>query len=263
LRTRPRPQSAVLSAAAPHTGRLRLYHTITVAVGSCTTAVKHCDCGMHDQRTRLAPVRSMDCQRQPPPPTKPHSHCNAAVTHTCTQRSGTRCIHTSDQQQKNNRTQRSAVTHPLQADTVQQRTRDNTNPQSQCSGTAPRAYSLALFSEQPRQCMPKTRVKHREYDTATIVRIIALSHHRSPNAHLTHMQTSAALPTTITTHWHTRAQTHAMQQAPPCTTPRQRGACHLKTVHAKTVTPRTAHRALTRSIQTPKSCTPAGRPAQQ
>jgi hypothetical protein len=47
---------------------------------------------------------------------------------------------------------------------VQQRTRDDTHPQSQYCGTAP--YSLR--SRQCRQCTPKTRIAHRAYDAATI-----------------------------------------------------------------------------------------------
>jgi hypothetical protein len=63
---------------------------------------------------------------------------------------------------------------------------------------------------------------------------------RRPNAHLTHMPTSAALPDTITPQ--TRAHTHAMRRAPPSTTARQRhGACHPKQRTPTTHTTHIAH----------------------
>ncbi len=47
------------------------HHGATVAAGSNITAVRHCDCDMHDHRTRVTLVRNMDCQRSPPPPPPP------------------------------------------------------------------------------------------------------------------------------------------------------------------------------------------------
>jgi hypothetical protein len=97
---------------------------------------------------------------------------------------------------------------------VHRRTLDNKNPQSQYWGTAP--YSLR--SRQRRKRTLKTRILHRANDAATIAHIVTL------NAHVGHMPTSAAFPTTITPQ--TRAQTHTTRQAQPTTTARQRhGAC--------------------------------------
>jgi hypothetical protein len=134
---------------------------------------------------------------------------------------------------KNNRTQCCAVTQQPLRDEVQQRTRDNANPQSQHCAlvsarmTQPRLFGLHIF------------------------------------AILTHMPNSAALPATVPSHHvHTRAQTHTTQQATPSTTARQRhGACHPKQ-RTKTTRSHVPHSALTRSTQTHKPRTPAGRPTQ-
>jgi hypothetical protein len=73
------------SHSRAHTQHLQ--HGVTVAAGSYTTAVRHCDCDVHDHRTRVALVRSMDCQRSTR--ATPHAQYNAAVTHACTQRTET------------------------------------------------------------------------------------------------------------------------------------------------------------------------------
>ncbi len=114
-----------------------------VAAGAYTTAVRHTgsDCNMHDHRARVALVRTMDCQRPPPPPTTHTQHRSPTATrryHTRV-RSAPRHTNTSNQPQKNP-TQRCAVTKQPQRDAVQRRARDNTNLQSQYWGTAP--YSL-------------------------------------------------------------------------------------------------------------------------
>ena len=140
-----------------------LQHGVTVAAGSYTTAVRHCDC----VALRLRHARSQDTCRtsaQHGLPTiaaaatlntraTPLPHCNAAVTHACIQCSGT---HAHTQSARNNRKQRCAVTRQPQRDAVQRRTCDNTKPQSRYCSTAP--YSLR--SRQRRQCTP--------YDAATM-----------------------------------------------------------------------------------------------
>ncbi len=85
---------------------------------------------------------------------------------------------------------------------MQRRTRDNTKPQSQHCGAAP--YSL--HSRQRRQCTPKTRIPRRSYSSNDSF------HFRRPNAHLTHMPTSATLPATITLQ--TRAHRHTRRDKP-------------------------------------------------
>ncbi len=118
----------------------------------------------------------------------PLSHCNAAVTHACTQRSETH-----KHKHANNRTQRCAVTHPTRRDAVQQSTRDNTNPQSQYCVTALET-APAMHTE--------THILHRAYDAATIRHIFAGATRTS--------RTCRLAPRSPTPHHtaHTRADTH-------------------------------------------------------
>jgi hypothetical protein len=127
--------SAQRSHSRGHTQHLQ--HGVTVAAGSYTTAVRHCDCDMHDRRIRVALVRNMDCQRPPQPPTTHTQPLQRAITQASTQRSET---HINEQSAANTSSmQRCAATQQPQRDAVQRRTRDNTNPQSQYCGTAPSA----------------------------------------------------------------------------------------------------------------------------
>jgi hypothetical protein len=71
LPTRPRPRAATSSADTPHTQQSQ--HCTAFAAGSYTTAVRHCDCDMHDHRARVALVRSTDYQRPLLPPTVQHA----------------------------------------------------------------------------------------------------------------------------------------------------------------------------------------------
>jgi hypothetical protein len=166
-----------------------LQHGVTVAAGSYTTAVRHCDC----VALRLRHARSQDTCRtsaQHGLPAiaaaatlntraTPLPHCNAAVTHACIQCSGT---HAHTQSARNNRKQRCAVTRQPQRDAVQRRTRDNTQHPTHCARDS---AGNARRMTQPR-----------------------CSHFRRLNAHLKHTSTSAALPATITpqtrAHRHTR-----------------------------------------------------------
>jgi hypothetical protein len=124
LHTRPPPQSAASSAATPYTHGT--YTTVSVNVGSYTTAVGHCDCGMQDHRTRLAQVRDIDWQRQPPPTTgtqhrsattkrrlRTHARCAAGRTHTGNQpRTIPRAAHTLQcTKQRTNSTRPQEVPH--------------------------------------------------------------------------------------------------------------------------------------------------------
>jgi hypothetical protein len=242
LHTRPPPQAAASRAATPHTQHF--HHGVAVAVASYTTAVRHCDCDTHDHRTRVALVRSTDCQRPQQPPTT-HARCNTALP---LQRGGNAHVHAAQRDAQtraingeNNPTQRCAVTQQPQR-------QETTHPQPQYCDTS----ALSLHSRQLRQRTPNTRILHRAYDAAMTPHIFAV---------VTHMTTSAALPDTITPHNHARTDTHTTRQAPSTTTPRQRhGACHPKQPTANK--PRTPHPTLARSIQTHKPRTPARRPAQ-
>jgi hypothetical protein len=76
------PTTASSSVQRGHSARTqRLQHGVAVAVGSYTTAVRHYDCDMHDHTTRVAVVRSTDCQRSPPPP-PPTTHAQQPRTAT-------------------------------------------------------------------------------------------------------------------------------------------------------------------------------------
>jgi hypothetical protein len=79
------PTTASSSVQSSHSREhtQHLQHGVTVAAGSYTTAVRHCDCDMHDHRTRVALVRNMDCQRPtpPPPPTTQSCNRNTAAQH--------------------------------------------------------------------------------------------------------------------------------------------------------------------------------------
>jgi hypothetical protein len=74
--------------------------TVAVAAGSYATAAVHINRSKHDQSTCTALVHTMTCQRPLQPPTANARRntalllSNAAVTHTCTQRSG---VHTHEQ----------------------------------------------------------------------------------------------------------------------------------------------------------------------
>jgi hypothetical protein len=84
LHTHPRPQAAAPCTATPHWHTQHFQHGVAVAVGSHTTAVRHCDCDLQDHRTHVALVRNMDCQRSPPPP--PTTHATQHHTPTATRR---------------------------------------------------------------------------------------------------------------------------------------------------------------------------------
>ncbi len=141
LRTRIQTASSSVQRSNSRGHTQHFHHRVAVAVGSYTTAVRLCDCDMHDHRARVALVRSTDCQRPPPPPTThaqrytalPLQRGGNARAH-ATQRRGT---HKHEKSTTNNPTQRCAVTQQPQRDAVQQRRRDNTNPPSQYCGTAP------------------------------------------------------------------------------------------------------------------------------
>jgi hypothetical protein len=165
-----------------------LQHSAAVAVGSYTTAVEQYDCNMHDHRTRVALVRSTDCQRLPPPP-PPTTHAQHRTTHPlrCGGNARVYAAQRDAQTQTINPTQRCAVSK-------QRRTRDNTKPQSQNCSSAPDS----LRSRQRRPCTPKTRIVPRAYDAAKTLHVFA-----GP----THI---AALPATITP---TTMRTHAPPRA--------------------------------------------------
>jgi hypothetical protein len=137
--------------AQPH----RIQNTSTavaVAVGSYTTAVRHCDCDMQDHTaTRVALVCSTDDQRPPPSPPTTQAQRNTAPP---LQRSSNARVYAAQRDtqsrainRKDNHTQRCAVTHQPQRDAVQRRTRDITNPQ-QHKKVAIQRYS-ALLSTGP------------------------------------------------------------------------------------------------------------------
>jgi hypothetical protein len=162
-----------------------------------------------------------------------------------------RDAHTRAINHKNNPAQRCAVTQQPQRDAVQQRTRDDTHPQSQYCGTAP--YSLR--SRQHQRCTPKKRILHRACDAATILHIS-----QAQRAGLTHMPTSAALPATIARHKHACTDTH--DATSPTHHNGTSASWRVSPNTAHTSKPRTAHRTLTHSIQTHTPRTPARRPAQ-
>ncbi len=87
LHTCPLPQSAASSTTTPH--QPHLYQCVAVADSSCATAlaVARINCGMHDHRTRVALVRSTECQR-PPPRTTRTQHHEAMATHVYVHSSG-------------------------------------------------------------------------------------------------------------------------------------------------------------------------------
>jgi hypothetical protein len=109
----------------------------------------------------------------------PLPHCNAAVTHACTQRSET---HTHEQSTTNNRKQCCAVTHQPQRDAVQQRTRDDTKPQSQYCRKPP-VTALETTPAMHAQDTHCTSRESRSHDSLHV-------HLRRPNEHLAHTPTN-------------------------------------------------------------------------
>ncbi len=124
---------------------------------------------------------------------------------------------------------------------MQQRTRDDTHPQSQYCGTAP--YSLR--SRQRQQCTPKTRTTH---CAMTQPRFFTFSQaQRAPRADQRRDN-------------HARTDTHDATSPIHHNTTSASRRVSPKTAHA--YKPRNAHRTLACRIQTHKPRTPARRPAQ-
>jgi hypothetical protein len=125
------PTTASSSLQRSHSRRhtQHFHRGVAVAVGSYTTAVRQCDCDMHDQRTRVALVRSTDCQNPPQPLATDDTRATQrhASTHASPQPSETPqdAQTRAPKPSKNDPTQRCAVAHQPQRGAVQQRTCDN------------------------------------------------------------------------------------------------------------------------------------------
>jgi hypothetical protein len=98
----PFPPPATASSSVERTSHTRhLRHGVTLTVCCHATTVRHCDCDMHDHRTRVALVHNTDCRRSPPSPPTTHAQrsttlplrrCGNARVHTTHRDAQTRAI---------------------------------------------------------------------------------------------------------------------------------------------------------------------------
>jgi hypothetical protein len=217
LHTRPRPQATASS------------------VGDSTTAAGHCDCDMHDHRTRVALVRNMDCQRPTPPPTTRAQYRSPTVTRRQRTRARSAAGHT----------QTRAINRKEQSHALLRSHTSITARRGAAARTRQREFAIAILRHSTLVTALDTAPAMHTQDAHWTARLCRSQ--RTPHAHAKQRRAPRHHHTA-----HTRARRHTQRDNSPTSPTQHNGTSpswHVspKTAHANQ--PRTAHLTLQRSIQ--------------